>query len=118
MKSVLFLLAVAVAFPCAAAQLFHAKPKGSDWVCSDKTVIAEIYDLTMHDPNNPQITELAQQGNCTPILINFSVIKLETLQVPAGPQKIAEVSIPNTINPAMPPDTGWMMEADIEPVKN
>lgn len=119
MKRVALVVMLVLAWCSAAnaAQLFQARAGGSGWVCSDKTVMPELHDLAMHDPNNPYIAKLATHGNCSPILANFTVIGKETLKVPAGPQKLVEIAIPNATDPSMPPDTAWMMESDIEPVK-
>ncbi len=116
-RALMMVLVLACCSAANSAQLFQARDSGSGWVCSDKTVMPELHDLAMHDPKNPYIAKLATQGNCSPILANFTVIGKETLKVPAGPQMLVEIAIPNATDPAMPPDTAWMMESDIEPVK-
>lgn len=101
-----------------AAQWFQATDMGSETACSDKTVIPELHDMALHDPSNPYALALASKGGCSVVLAKFKVVKRETLQLPAGPQKIVEIAIPDLVGSGEMITAGWMMESDIEPAKS
>jgi len=83
--------------------------------CDDMTAVPEASDYMRNDPNNSNLLTIMQQGNCSPLdpSVNFKIIKQVTWQIPAGPQKLAQIEIPFLQNPNMQPMKQWILESDI-----
>lgn len=103
-----------------AEALYIAKPDGTQMTCSDEKITAELHDLLTTEADNPGISngfvqQVYDEGNCSPIAVKFKVVRRVVLQIPAGPQNLVEIEIPNLVNPTMAPETSWMMASDVEP---
>jgi len=84
--------------------------------CDDMTAVTEAMDYMKHDPRNPNLLTIMQQGNCSPLdpSVSFNIIKQYIWQIPAGPQRLAQIEIPYPQNPSLPPATQWILESDID----
>ncbi|WP_248769130.1 hypothetical protein [Pseudomonas sp. MWU12-2345] len=83
--------------------------------CDDMTAVPEAMDYIKHDPNNANLLTIMQQGNCSPLdpSVNFKVTKQYVWQIPAGPQRLAQIEIQFAQNPNMQPAKQWILESDI-----
>lgn len=86
------------------------------FACSDKTFVPEVYNLINHNSNSQQLNVIYKEGGCFTLLLNFKVLAHETLQVPAGPQKMVKIEIDNDPYPQAPPKIAYAMEYDVRPL--
>lgn len=103
-----------------APQLYIAKPDGTTIACADEKITAELHDVLTREGNNPYLSQnlgaqLFSEGNCIFVSGRFRVMQKVVLRVPAGPQNLVEIAIPNAAIPGAPLEISWMMAADIEP---
>lgn len=121
MKNYFFAVAVLSAIPLhLSAQesgWYKAKSTGSAISCSDKNIIAEVHDISLHNPSYSGLNALMAQGGCGVIAdtVKFRLLSRIVQQLPAGPQPLANIAVPIASNPNLPPSSEWMMQDDIEP---